>query len=138
MRIQKGSWFALISFCGLMSLAASLSFALVLAGGAMAFASPGDEQPQKTDSAAEQTFLGMITDSQCGARHSRYSDKRPADCARMCVRNGSSYLLINGDQKNILQGSQPALDHLAGQRATVKGTLNGDTIKVSSAVALEQ
>jgi hypothetical protein len=50
----------------------------------------------------------------------------------MCVRNGSKYVLINGDQKNILEGDEIALDHLAGQRATVTGTLNGDTIKVSS------
>jgi hypothetical protein len=46
--------------------------------------------------------------------------------------------LVNGDQKNFLQGSEPALDHLAGQRATVTGTLNGDTIKVSSAAPIEQ
>jgi hypothetical protein len=136
--MQNRSWLALVTFCGLLSLAASLGFALVFAGGAGAFASPGNEQAQKSNPATEQTFLGMITDAQCGARHNRYSGKRPADCARMCVRNGSKYLLINGDQKNILQGSEPAIDHLAGQRATVTGTLNGDTIKVSSVGPIEQ
>lgn len=138
MKIQKGSWLALITFCSVMTLAASLGFAVVFAGGAVALASSGDEQVQKSDVAPQQTFLGMITDAQCGARHNRYSGKRPADCARMCVRNGSKYLLVNGDQKNILQGSEPALDHLAGQRASVTGTLNGDTIKVSSVAPIEQ
>jgi hypothetical protein len=136
--MRKHSWLALITFCGLLTFAASLGLALVFAGGVVAFASPGNEQVQKSGAASEQSFPGMITDSQCGARHNRYSGKRPADCARMCVRNGSKYLLVNGDQKNFLQGSEPALDHLAGQRATVTGTLNGDTIKVSSAAPIEQ
>jgi hypothetical protein len=55
----------------------------------------------------------------------------------MCVRNGSKYILINGDQKNILEGNELALDHLAGQRVMVKGTLTGDTIKVNSVAAAE-
>lgn len=137
MKIQKGTWFGLVTFCSLMSLAASLGLAALFAGGAVALAASDAEQvqQQKSDPGAEKSFSGMITDSQCGARHDQYSGKRPADCARMCVRNGSKYLLINGDQKNILEGNEIALDHLAGQRATVTGTLNGDTIKVS-AVAL--
>jgi hypothetical protein len=141
-KIQKGSWFGLITFCSVMTLAASLGLAALFAGGAATFASDPQaatfasdpQQVQKNDAVAEQTFSGMITDSQCGARHDQSSGKRPADCARMCVRNGSKYVLVNGDQKNILEGNELALDHLAGQRATVTGTLNGDTIKVSSAV----
>lgn len=131
-KIQKGSWFRLLTFCSLLTLAASLGLAALFAGGAAALASSDNEQVQKSDAAQGQTFSGMITDSQCGARHNRYSGKRPADCARMCVQNGSKYLLINGDQKNILEGNEPALNHMAGQRATVTGTLTGDTIKVSA------
>jgi hypothetical protein len=133
-KIQKGTWFGLVTFCGLLTLAASLGFAALFAGGAVALAASDAEQvqQQKSDAVAEQSFSGMITDSQCGARHDQYSGKRPADCARMCVRNGSKYLLVNGDQKNILEGNEIALDHLAGQRATVTGTLNGDIIKVSA------
>jgi hypothetical protein len=137
MKIQKGSWLGLLTFCSLMTLAASLGLAALFAGGAVALAASSNiEQVQKSDAVAEQTFSGMITDSQCSARHDRYSGKRPADCTRMCVRNGSKYILVNGDQKNILEGNELALDHLAGQRATVTGTLNGDTIKVSSATAI--
>ncbi|HEX4425066.1 MAG TPA: hypothetical protein VH079_06690 [Terriglobales bacterium] len=132
MKIQKGTWLGLLTFCSLMTLAASLGLGVLFVGGVAAFAVPDPQQVQKSDAVAEQTFSGMITDSQCGARHDQTSNKRPADCARMCVRNGSKYVLINGDQKNILEGDEIALDHLAGQRATVTGTLNGDTIKVSS------
>jgi hypothetical protein len=135
-KLQKGSWFGLITFCSLMTLAASLGLATVFAGGAAAFAAPGTEPVQQANGAAEQSFSGMITDSQCGARHDQSSGKRPADCARMCVRNGSKYMLVNGDQKNILEGNEAVLDRLAGQRVTVTGTLNGNTIKVSSAAAM--
>lgn len=136
MKIQKGNWLGLLTFCSLMTLAASLGLAVLFAGGAAAFAFD-PQQVQKSDAVAEQTFSGMITDSQCGARHDQSTGKRPADCARMCVRNGSKYILVNGDQKNILEGNELALDHLAGQRVTVKGTLAGDTIKVSSVSAVE-
>jgi hypothetical protein len=136
MKIQKGTWLGLLTFCSLMTLAASLGLAVLFAGGAAAFASD-PQQVQKSDAVAEQTFSGMITDSQCGARHDQSTGKRPADCARMCVRNGSKYILVNGDQKNVLEGDEIALDHLAGQRVTVKGTLSGDTIKVNSVSAVE-
>ncbi len=91
MKIQKGSWFRLLTFCSLLTLAASLGLAAIFAGGAVALASSGNEQVQKSNAIGEQAFPGMITDSQCGARHNRYSGKRPADCARMCVQNGSKY-----------------------------------------------
>ena len=133
--MQKGAWLGLLTFCGLLTLAASLGFAALFAGGAAAFASSGIEPVQKADSPSEQTFSGMITDSQCGARHDRSSGKRPAECARMCVRNGSKYMLVNGDRKNILEGDENILERLAGQRATITGTLSGNTIKVSSAAA---
>jgi hypothetical protein len=115
-----------------MTLAASLGLGTLFAGGAAAFAAAGAEPVQQANGTAEQTFSGMITDSQCGARHEQSSGKRPADCARMCVRNGSKYTLVDGDRKNILEGNEAALDRLAGQRVTVTGTLNGNTIKVSS------
>lgn len=135
MTIQKGAWLGLLTFCGLMTLASSLGFAVLFAGGAAGFASSGIEPAQKTDASPEQTFAGMITDSQCGARHDQSSGKRPAECVRMCVRNGSKYMLVNGDQKNILEGNEVVLDRLAGMRATITGTLSGNTIKVSSATA---
>jgi hypothetical protein len=119
-----------------MTLAASLGLATVFAGGAAAFAASGTQPVQQANAATEQSFSGMITDSQCGARHDQSSGKRPADCARMCVRNGSKYMLVNGDQKNILEGNDAALDRLAGQRVTLTGTLNGNTIKVSSVAAM--
>jgi len=50
----------------------------------------------------------------------------------MCVRNGSKYVLVEGDRIYALAGSESELNGLAGQRATVAGILDGNTIKVTS------
>ena len=59
----------------------------------------------------------------------------PAACLRSCVNKGSKYALVVGDKVYTLDSSDPAtLDALAklgAQKATVKGTVDGDTITVS-------
>jgi hypothetical protein len=50
----------------------------------------------------------------------------------MCARGGSTYMLVDGDKKYVLQGGDLALDKVAAQRAVVKGNLVGDTLKVAS------
>jgi hypothetical protein len=50
----------------------------------------------------------------------------------MCVRNGSRYVLVEGDKRYALAGSESKLDGLAGQRAKISGTLAGNTIQVDS------
>src|SRR5207248_810992 len=92
------------------------------------------EQPGQDDHAgnnevsAAKTYSGMITDSHCMGRHVRYPDKSSAECARMCARSGSAYVLIDGDKKYTLRGGDMALDRAAAQRAKVAGVLQGDTI----------
>ena len=86
--------------------------------------------PQHSDIA---TFSGLVTDSYCGARHQRHSNLRPEDCARMCLRNGATYVLVDGDHRYKLSGSEESLSKLLGTRASVTGTLQGGTISVSSA-----
>ena len=81
-------------------------------------------------------FTGMITDSHCGARHKRNSGMSPAECIRACVRRGASYVLVDGDTSYILIGNDTELQHFAGERATVWGTRQEDTIFVNSAAAL--
>lgn len=80
-----------------------------------------------------RSFAGMITDSRCGARHFRNSGKSSAECVRSCVRNGASYILVDGETIYTLEGNPAQLDKLAGERAHVKGMLEGDTIRVKSA-----
>lgn len=97
---------------------------------------PSDQQdqapadPQQSDIS---TFSGLITDSHCGARHQRHSNLTPEDCARSCIRNGATYVLVNGQHRYHLSGNEESLNKLLGTRATVTGTLQGETISVSSA-----
>jgi len=56
-----------------------------------------------------------------------------AECTRMCVRNGSRYVMVNGDKNYELTGALQQLGELAGQRVSLIGVLSGEAIKVSSA-----
>ena len=82
--------------------------------------------------ATGQTFAGMITDSRCGARHQRNSDKTSAECVRSCVRNGAGYVLVDGERIYALQGDSMQLEKLAGERVNVTGMREGDTIRVKA------
>lgn len=82
-----------------------------------------------------KTFAGMITDSRCGARHRMNSDKTSAECVRSCVRNGASYVLVDGEKIYALEGDAVQLEKLAGERVSIVGMLEGDTIKVKTVVS---
>ncbi len=74
---------------------------------------------------------GEVGDAMCGAKHA--AGESAADCTRECVKQGSAYALVVGDKVYKLKGGDAAaLDKLAGAKATVTGTVNGDTIEVSS------
>ncbi|MGO9125100.1 MAG: hypothetical protein ACLP6G_09440 [Terriglobales bacterium] len=87
--------------------------------------------------AKAQIFTGTVTDAMCGATHMMEGD--PAACLRACVNKGSKYALLVGDKVYTLDSSnQATLDALAklgAQKATVKGTVDGDVIAVSSVAA---
>ena len=137
---------SLIGFCVLTALGAALAFVIMVAGGSVALAdhhySPEESQEhsllaqngaQSPLNPVAATFNGMITDSFCGARHLRSSHQSPAECARTCVRKGASYVLVDGNRRYQLTGGDDTLGRLAGQRANVTGTRQGDTIVVNSA-----
>jgi len=140
------SWISLVGYCLGAALVAGLAFAIVLAGASVALASHRSESDSAADDAREAapitpspqvgtTFTGMVTDSHCGARHMRNSHQNAAECARACFRKGASYVLVNGDQRYTLVGGEDTLSKLAGERANVIGTRQGDTILVDSAAA---
>jgi hypothetical protein len=82
--------------------------------------------------AQEQVYEGMITDTHCGARHEAAIGKTASDCTRVCVHAGEQFALVNADKLYILSGDLDTLKHSAGHRAKIVGTLNGETIAVSS------
>lgn len=126
-----------------MALGAALAFAIIVAAGSAALA---DRQSPDSDAQGQQQaispapsggiYQGVVTDSRCGARHIRNSRLNPTECARMCVRQGARYVLVDGNRRYKLVGSEGTLEKFAGQRIRVSGTRQGETIQVSSADAL--
>lgn len=140
MKKTERSWASLLAFFVVVTLGSSLIFAAVFAGVTAVLA--GGESAQISDNQPVdpllpgQTFSGVISDSRCGARHTN-SGNSASECARMCVRNGSTFVIVNGDTRYELTGTPGQFDKLAGQRVHLTGVLRGGTIQVSSAKALE-
>lgn len=136
------SWLSLIGTCVLMALGAALAFAVIVAAGSVALADrQNSDDTQLTSPATPQVvpggfYEGVVTDSHCGARHMRNSKLSPAECAHLCVRQGASYVLVDGNRRYRLLGNEEDLAKYAGQRIRISGTRQGETIQVSSAASL--
>jgi hypothetical protein len=86
--------------------------------------------------AGKQTFTGEVGDAMCGRQH---MGGTAAECTRTCVGKGSKFALVVGEKIYTLDTTDKTalatLDQQAGKNATVTGTLDGDTITVSSVAA---
>src|SRR6266851_8590317 len=91
----------------------------------------------KSDSAAPKTLTGIVSDSMCGAHHME-KDKSTAECTRDCVKQGTKYALAVGKKVYTLDGHEAELDKLAGERATVKGSVMGEMVMVESVAAAKK
>jgi hypothetical protein len=136
------SWFGLVTCCATPALVVGLSCALLFVSAAVAFAAADggkavEVATRATDNPSERVFAGLITDDHCGARHEMDSGMNPAECTKMCVRNGSRYVLVKGSKTYALAGDESQLEGLAGQRATIVGALTGRTIKVVSTTSAQ-
>jgi hypothetical protein len=84
-----------------------------------------------------QTLTGEVSDAMCGAKHEMPG--KAADCTRGCVKHGSKYALIVGDQVYTLETSDKTaldkLNELAGAKAKVTGDVEGTTMTVKSVAA---
>ncbi len=79
----------------------------------------------------EGSWTGWVTDTHCGAKGQSTAH---AGCANKCVKEmGAKYALYNTADKKVyvLEPQDKAADH-AGHHVTVKGEVEGDTIKVAS------
>jgi hypothetical protein len=135
-------WFGLVTPCALSALAVALSCALLFVSAAVAFAAADggkavEVATRATDNPGMRGFAGLVTDDHCGARHEMDSGMNPAECTKMCVQNGSKYVLVKGSRTYALAGNESKLEGLAGQRATIVGALTGHTIKVVSTTSAQ-
>jgi hypothetical protein len=78
--------------------------------------------------AAEWT--GWVTDSHCGAKGAKAEH---ASCAKKCLDDGAKLVFYNNADKKLynLDNQDLAASNI-GHEVTVKGELDGDTIKVAS------
>jgi len=88
-------------------------------------------------SSASKTLTGTVSDAMCGAHHME-KGKSAAECTRDCVKKGTKYALVVGKKVYTLDGHEAELDKLAGERATVKGSLMGEMVMVESVAAAKK
>ena len=96
----------------------------------MPVSTPATSKPAETSS-APKTLTGTVSDAMCGAHHME-KDKSAAECTRECVKKGTKYALVVGKKVYTLDGHEAELDKLAGERATVKGSVMGEMVMVES------
>jgi len=100
-------------------------------------ASTSEASKPANSSAAPKMLTGIVSDAMCGAHHMA-KDKSAAECTRTCVKQGTKYALVVGKKVYTLEGHEAELDKLAGTRATVKGSVTGETIAVDSVSAAKK
>ena len=79
----------------------------------------------------DKTFSGVVSDSHCGAKHSTAGN---AGCIEHCVSGGATYVLVSKGKIYQLD-AQDKFKGLGGRDVTVKGTLKGNSITVTSVTA---
>jgi hypothetical protein len=77
-----------------------------------------------------QSFTGTVTDAMCGASHQMSGS--PAECLKSCIKGGSAYALVVGDKVYKLQGKTDGIEAIGDGKATVTGTVKGNTIEVET------
>ncbi len=84
---------------------------------------------------AEKTWTGVVSDSNCGLKHSKASDEAAA-CVAKCVAGGAKYVLVSGGKLYQLDPQDKIASTMAGKEVKIKGSLSGETITVASAEAV--
>lgn len=81
--------------------------------------------------ASDTRLTGVISDNMCGKQH--MMKNAPASrCVRECVKAGSDYALLVGDKIYTLKGDKAEIHKFAGEKTTVKGTVSGSIVAVTS------
>jgi len=80
---------------------------------------------------AADTMTGYISDSHCGAKGAKAGHE---ECATKCVtEHGAKYVFVNdADHKVYAIDDQQKVAAHAGHHVTVKGTVQGDNLKLDT------
>jgi hypothetical protein len=87
--------------------------------------------------AADQTWVGQISDNMCGVSHAKMTGAHPGmtdrDCALACVKAGGQFVFVSDGKvyKIANQDSSLLQMHAGHAGVTMTGEMKGDTITVS-------
>lgn len=81
--------------------------------------------------ALAEEFKGYISDSHC-AKPGKAASADHASCAQACIKKGAQAVLATEDGKVYKLSDQAKATKHAGEKVTVTGKLEGDTIQVES------
>src|SRR5713101_9077315 len=80
--------------------------------------------------AGDASWTGYITDSKCGAKAAH---EGAAECTVKCVKEGAKYVFVNDSDNEIYTiDDQEKVSAHAGHHVTVKGSVEGDNLKLTS------
>ena len=80
--------------------------------------------------AADGTWTGYISDSNCGAKG---ANNNARECTIKCVKGGAKYVFVNDEDKKVyVVDAQDRVAEHAGHHVIVKGTVEGGTLKLES------
>ena len=93
--------------------------------------------------ATDTTWTGKISDSMCGADHSKMAAEHGGanaktsdrDCTLACVKGGGKYVFVNDDKIYTISNQDfEGLEKHAGHTVSLTGEMKGDSISVSKIV----
>jgi len=128
-------WVDVLLICAAIALGLAL---LIVSLGTPSAAAVGQNEPGQaapSDSQAK-TYQGMVTCTQCRAKHPAKLGRTATDCTIVCIRGGAGFALIDGEKVYRLSGDRNLLKKFAGQRAQITGSEKDSVITVSSIGAL--
>ena len=92
-----------------------------------------------TNASAAETFIGVITDTMCGAKpHTMMKGHTPPECVKMCIKGPYVYALFDGTTVMKLSDQKTPAQYPA-RKVKVTGTYDekSKTIKVASIEPVE-
>jgi hypothetical protein len=80
--------------------------------------------------AGDGSWTGYVTDAKCGAKAAHEGAR---ECTVKCAKAGEKLVFVNdADKKVYAIDDQTKVTEHAGHHVTVKGTVDGDTLKLTS------
>jgi hypothetical protein len=118
-------WIQTVGLCVSVAVVFAVIIALLTATAVLAL---GQKDPAEGNHV--RALSGVLTDSRCQGRHPGSSRMTSAQCTLFCMKQGASWVLVDGDVVYVLKGDSPSFDKLAGQRVKMTGLVEGNNVQV--------